>query len=1001
MYQFPVRGLEKIRRTRKKVKNILGGFGLEECLNYAEDLQEFYPGDKVFDATDWCDLSDGFDGRWIKKWEYRTRGLCCSLCEFSARSWHTYRNHVQRYHDEEERLCKLSSCTSCPFIAHPRVVSKHCKLFHVEDPKLESGAVPQLPARAVSGTIFQCRRCHLQDTLLYSVKKHVLLYHYTSTLNKYAGQRSARELGALGDISQKFYCKKCYVSAETSEHLLYHLLTSEKHKELDVHIRSLIFETESKKQYPALAPKAHGTSAVIMMKDQPAVTGTLAAGGIKRVENGGSAIISASGTSHPFLPTQASALVQLASAEAKGLLRPGVPLAFQNTHIGRPVSAAPPAVPHQMSVRVGLPGQPQLQSVSRQIVLPPGVRLNVPNVRPPAPQSLLVNPKLPQPSPGGTMMTSQSLLSHLIPTGNKVDGLPTYTFAPLQVLSVQSNNSQGLSKAQLPVSQNNPATHQNKQNSTLPVPKQTKKWITCPICNELFPSDIYESHPAVHKESSNKPKLGLAARAPFLKKMPDKTVQCLTCKILISERGVFEHLLHGMLCLFCTGIFYSIKQLVDHIQMEHNQTQKSNCDFMRREYRLYTDEAGNLLFPYFDIRTTAPKIIMGEKELNLALVTSSLDLIFLKMLPNNPQAVCKTPIPSKMPTPKLDNTECPFCSDKFLNKEAYQMHLKEKHFIVPTLHAILKTPSYRCLYCGGVYTGKTTTKAIIVHLGKCRSAPKSLKVAEKMSSGLAVTPKANSAYVSYPAHPKQITGPTSVQASIPAIKTPETEAELQSQLRLEIAFREAMEANKREREERLARKRKLEKDRLAGLIPPSPEIIIDPSVTFAIDPTGMEVRSFEERREFVNKYFNTQPYPLKKEIVALSSRLLLNKTDVACQFGGKRTRCMKNMQKTKAVVLLGFKMAELMKVQHDLFIPEIEPEKMVTETEAETTVAEAETTVAEAETTVAEAETTVAAAETTVAAAETTVAAAETTGADAETTVADAETVADVEMEQE
>ncbi|XP_051527270.1 activity-dependent neuroprotector homeobox protein 2-like [Myxocyprinus asiaticus] len=944
MYQFPVRGLEKIRRTRRKVKNILGEFGLEECLSWTEDLQEFYPGDNVFDATDWCDLSDGFDGRWIKKWEYRTRGLCCSLCKFSARSWHAYRTHVQRCHDEEERLCKLSSCTSCPFIAHPRVVSKHCRLFHVEDPKLESGAVPQLPPRAVSGTTFQCRKCHLQDTLLYSVKKHVLLYHYTSTLNKYAGQRPERELKALGDISQKFYCKKCYVSAETSEHLLYHLLTSEKHKELDVHIRALIFETESKKQYPALAPKAQGTSAVVMMKDQPAVTGTLAAGGIKMLENGSSPVIATPGTSQPFLPTQASALVQLASAEAKGLLRPGVPLAFQNPQIGRPASAVPPTAPHQVSVRVGLPGQSQLQPVSRQIVLPPGVRINVPAVRPPAPQSVLVNPRLPQPSPGGTMMTSQSLLSHLIPTGNKVDGLPTYTLAPLQVLSVQSNNSQGVSKAPLPVSQNISVTQQNKQNSALPVPKQTKKWITCPICNELFPSDIYESHPVVHKESSNKPKLGLAARAPFLKKMPDKTVKCLTCRILISEKGVFEHLLHGMICLFCTGIFYSIKQLVDHIQMEHNQTQKSNCDFMRREYRLYTDEAGNLLFPYFDIRTTAPKLIMGEKELNLALVTSSLDLIFVKMLPNNPQAVCKAPTPSKMPTPKPDYMECPFCSEKLLNMEAYQMHLKEKHFIVPTLHAILKTPSYRCLYCGGVYTGKTTTKAIIVHLGKCRSAPKGLKVAEKMSSGLAVTPKANSAYVSYPAHPKQITGPTpaSVQASVPAIKTPETEAELQSQLRLEIAFREAMEANRREREERLARRRKMEKDRLAGLTVPPPEIIIDPSVTFAIDPTGMELRPFEERREFVNKYFNTQPYPLKKEIVALSSRLLLNKTDVACQIGGKRTRCLKNIQKNKAVVLLGFNMAELMKVKHDLFIPEIEPEKMLTMTESEM-VTESET----------------------------------------------------------
>ncbi|XP_056335794.1 activity-dependent neuroprotector homeobox protein 2b [Danio aesculapii] len=938
MYQFPVKGLEKIRRTRRKVKNILGEFGLEACLNLGQELQEYYPGDNIFDATDWCNLSDGFDGRWRKKWEYRTQGLCCTLCDFSTRSWHTYKTHVQRYHDEEEHMCKLAACASCPFIAHPRLVCKHLKLFHNEDTKSETSAAPQLPPRAVNGTTFQCRRCHIQDTLLYSVKKHVLLYHYTSTLNKYAGQRTEQELVALGDRSQKFYCKKCYISAESSEHLLYHLLTSDKHKELDVHIRSLIFETDNKKQFPALAPKAQGPSPVMMMKDQPAATATLATSGIKGVENGGSAVIAAPGTSQAFLPTQASALVQLASAEAKGLLRPGVPMPFQNTQMSRPALPPPPPPnsipPNQMPVRVGLPNQSQLQPVSRQIVLPPGVRLNVPGVRPPAPQSFSANPRLPlnQPPSGGTMLTSQSLLSHLIPTGNKVDGLPTYTLAPLQVLSVQANNSQGVSKPQLPASQNNPAAQQIKQNSGLSTPKQTKKWITCPICNELFPSDIYESHPEVHKEAAKLPKVGLAARAPFLKKMPDKTVKCLTCKILISEKGVFEHLLHGMNCLFCSGLFYSIKQLVDHIQIEHNVSRKSNCDFMRREYRLYTDDSGNLLFPYFDIRTTAPKLIMGEKELNLALVTSSLDLIFVKMLPNNPQGVNQQYTPCKMPTPKPDSTECPFCSEKLLNKECYHMHLKEKHFIVPTLHAILKTPSYRCLYCGGVYTGKTTTKAIIVHLAKCRSAPKSVRESDKLTLGLAVTPKANRAHGSYPAHPRQITGPTptSAQASVPSTQPPESEAEMQSKMRLEIAFREAMEANRKEREERLARKRKLERDRLAGLTLPSPDMVVDPTVKLALDPAGMELRTFEDRREFVNKYFNTQPYPLKKEIIALSGRLLLNKTDVACQISSKRTRCMKNIQKMKAVVLLGFNMTEVIKLKHDLLIPEIEPEKVAT-----------------------------------------------------------------------
>lgn len=826
------------------------------------------------------------------------------------------------------------------------MISKHYKLFHLENQKAELEAAPapppqtHLPTKALGGRVFQCRKCHFNDNLLYSMKKHVLINHYTSLLNRFAGQRTDSELLALGPMYQKFYCKVCGVHAETSEHLLYHILTSEKHKELEMHINALIFETDNKKLFPTLAPKAQGSPVLTGANGQPLVTTAPSPGAVLQgLANGGPRLFSGPGPNPAILPAQASALVQLASAEAKGLLPPGQPLTLQNVqapralpatvpHIGgmAPAPTLPPVITHQqLPVRMGVPGQ--LQPPPRQLLLSQGVQFNVPTVREPPPQPMIVAPRFPvnQPTPRGTMLTSQSLLSHLIPTGNKVDGLPTYTLSPLQVLSVQANNVQVVNKASLSVPQNHPTLQQTSSTANgSQDSRQTKKWITCPVCNELFPSSLYESHAEVHKESSKKSKLGLAARAPFLKKMPDKTVKCLMCKILLSERGLFEHLLHGLNCLYCSGMFYSIKQLVAHIQMDHNPTQKANCDFMRREYRLYTDESGNLLFPYFDINTAVPKEMMGEKELNLALVTNSLDLIFLKMLPATPQTVCK------MPMPKPDSTECVFCSEKLLSMECYHIHLREKHFILPTVHTILKAPAYKCIYCGGVYTGKTTIKAISVHISKCRAAPKTPKDAERIiSSGLAVAPRVSQGLVSFPPPPRQTTIqiPAPVQASVPVIKSPVTEAEMQSKLRLELAVREAIEANKREREARLARKRKIERERLTGITPQSPEMLVDPSVQFALDPTGMEMRSFEDRRDFINRYFNKQPYPFKKEIYALSGRLLLNKTDIACQFGAKRTRCMKHLQRNKAVVLLGFKMTDVMKLKHDLIIPEIEPEK--------------------------------------------------------------------------
>lgn len=32
-----------------------------------QTLQDFDPGDSIFDATEWTDLSDGFNGKWKKK----------------------------------------------------------------------------------------------------------------------------------------------------------------------------------------------------------------------------------------------------------------------------------------------------------------------------------------------------------------------------------------------------------------------------------------------------------------------------------------------------------------------------------------------------------------------------------------------------------------------------------------------------------------------------------------------------------------------------------------------------------------------------------------------------------------------------------------------------------------------------------------------------------------------------------------------------------------------
>ncbi|KAG7270208.1 hypothetical protein CRUP_035940 [Coryphaenoides rupestris] len=271
-------------------------------------------------------------------------------------------------------------------------------------------------------------------------------------------------------------------------------------------------------------------------------------------------------------------------------------------------------------------------------------------------------------TPQGTMMTSQSLLTHLIPTGKRINGLPTYTFAP--------------SSVNTPLKPVAPANNSSQA---------TKKWITCPHCNELFPCNVYEMHMEIaHRTKSIAAKSeSVAVRAPFLKKMPDKTVKCLMCNILLSEQGVIQHLLHGLNCLYCSALFFSLPQLIDHLKEQHPKT-TANCDLLRQEYRVYTDHSMQLMFPYFDITTTAPKDLLGDMEINLVLVTGALDLIFLKMLPSSSHPdICQASV-------KISSACCPFCFEKFQNPAKHLQHLKQKHFVAPTVHAILKTEAYKC-----------------------------------------------------------------------------------------------------------------------------------------------------------------------------------------------------------------------------------------------------------------------------------------------------------------
>ncbi|XP_068432313.1 activity-dependent neuroprotector homeobox protein 2b [Clinocottus analis] len=942
MFQYPVGNIEKIRKARKAVKNILGEIGLEDCQNLLKDLNEKSEKnadeDEVFQETDWVDIAEGYNGKLQKKWPYRSRALCCSMCKYSSQNIYNFRSHVSRCHGYVQSCCALSPCSKCVFIGPPKFLKKHMLFFHATyiQPHRE---VP-LPAHR-GNERYQCRRCGFPASSIFTMKKHIILKHLDSVAETYIGYRFIPQ----GTTSVKVYCcKVCKVNTGNLDQMLHHMLVEPSHYSVGTQVQSMIYENKNFTikatpngngvfvTFPSIAPKLqqshmlNSKSLIIPSNGQPG--GTLLA--LQQLGRANSTtLICSPGTNQAFLPPQASALVQLASAEAKGLLQPGATIALRG------------ALPQGAGSMVQLPtlsnvslkqahmalAQPQHTPQPQQILLQSGLRANMAAGAVLKPAVDTKNAPTNQVTLQGTMLTSQSLLSHLIPTGNKMNGMPTYTFAPLQV-AMPSNVSQSTSTPLKTVEQT--------RNST----PQTKKWITCPLCNELFPSNVFDVHTEVaHQQKSNTSKSeSVAARAAFLKKMPDKTVKCLTCKILLSEKSVFQHLLHGLNCLYCSALFFSIKQLVDHVK-QHNPTSKTYCDFLRQKYRVYSKGIGGILFPYFDVHTTAPKEVLGDTEVNLALVTNSLDLIFFKLQPSSQPDICTA-------TAKINSAYCPFCDEKFQNETEHLQHLKQKHLVAPTIHAILKTEAFKCIYCNGVYTGKVTQQAVMLHIQRCRCSPKQLQPPKTTAAPPLPPPPPPQPQPPPPPPPppkpaqqlsqplyflqmpqgmtlKPTLAPARLIQAAPTAARPETEAEVLSKKRLEAAWREVLETNQREREQKAIIRKKQEQDKLVPL--PEPVIQIDPTVKLVLEPSAVERRCSEGRKDFISKYFNQNPYATKTETEELCKRLSLTKAELAAHFSKKRSKCMKSLKRNTAAIFLGFNMTELSKVKHNLDTTEQSP----------------------------------------------------------------------------
>ncbi|NXP46210.1 ADNP2 protein, partial [Heliornis fulica] len=619
---------------------------------------------------------------------------------------------------------------------------------------------------------------------------------------------------------------------------------------------------------------------------------------------------------------------------------PVAPVLSVNQSLG---SVSRPIGPRVLPVaQTVAPGVLQLnQPVASGVVpvRPPPVRPGFLQLNQPvAPAVIPVNQSVqPAVSQNPTFLTAGSILRQLIPTGKQVNGIPTYTLAPLSVtlpvppgggvatvmapqVPIQLMQSGTVTQlSQSPASAPSPPvvlTSQNTSLSLAPGPetsragRQAKQWKTCPVCNELFPSNVYQVHMEVaHKhgevkieETPEPDKLG--ACAPFLKWMTERSVRCCSCKCFLREEELMKHLLmHGLACLFCTVPFHDLKSLMEHNKTTHNGEKQLHADYSNRGFQLSNDAQGDLIFPHFDFSTMLPKEDIGEREVHLAVLAGlnsrTLVPVYIKVIPQT--AEVNNRYIKKVLT-------CPFCFGTFASKETYEMHLKERHHIMPTVHTILKSPAFKCIHCCGVYTGNMTLTAIAVHLLRCRSAPKNSNSSVKMQ--LERTEKKELLFVNGEKH----------DSAMLKRKQPDScfleDQRNKEQQPLSLSTGVALPPEKEVTSGVVPFKRQKIRTEVKKLLSSEDLHIL------AVDPKQYDHSSCEAQKQFLTDYFHERPYPSKREMELLSSLLCAWKIDVASFFGKRRNKCLKAITNHRPSVLLGFSMSELKNIKHRLDIKE-------------------------------------------------------------------------------
>ncbi|XP_023659867.2 activity-dependent neuroprotector homeobox protein-like isoform X1 [Paramormyrops kingsleyae] len=404
----------------------------------------------------------------------------------------------------------------------------------------------------------------------------------------------------------------------------------------------------------------------------------------------------------------------------------------------------------------------------------------------------------------------------------------------------------------------------------------TQKWKICTICNELFPENVYSAHfEKEHKAEK------VRAVANYIMKIHNFTSKCLHCNRYLPSDTLLNHMLiHGLSCPHCRNVFHDVEKLVAHTRTAHSDEAAGPRNDSPLTFDL-TLQHGNpknvqLIVTTYNMRDAPEESVAFHAQNNFSSAAQG-KKVAPKIPEGPPNALAKSVPQAAVPYKKdVGKTLCPLCFSilKGPISDALAHHLRERHQVIQTVHPVEKKLTYKCIHCLGVYTSNMTASTITLHLVHCRGVGKTQNGPEPRPSGTPLAPLKR--------EPEPADSPPT---------------------------------------------KRLKSQEPGHRTPPGPTGKTEEPVVLALDPKGHEDASYETRKAFLTSYFNRQPYPSRREVEKLAASLWLWKSDVASHFANRRRTCLQDCERRGQVVLLGFSVSQLSRVQHELDLePKVVPE---------------------------------------------------------------------------